>query len=134
MVASHTPVWPTMSGFAKFATMKSKRSDAIASTSASVTPAALISGCEVVGGDLGTRDEEPFLSRVGRLDATIEEVRDVGVLLGLGDVELAPARLRERLCERAGSLGRERHLDRQPFLVGGHRHDEQAGRRRAAAG
>ena len=44
MVASQTPVWPTMSGFAKFATMKSYAADPIASTSASVTPAALISG------------------------------------------------------------------------------------------
>ena len=44
IVASHTPVWPTMSGFAKLATMKSYAPDPIASTRASVTPAALIAG------------------------------------------------------------------------------------------
>ncbi len=44
MVAAQTPVWPTMSGFAKFATIRSYASDSIASTSASATPTALISG------------------------------------------------------------------------------------------
>ena len=43
-VASQTPVWPTMSGFAKLATMKSYMSLAMAVVNASVTPAALISG------------------------------------------------------------------------------------------
>ena len=52
----------------------------------------------------------------------------MGVLLGLGDVELAPARLREGLGERAGLLGRERDLDRQAGLVLGHRDDEEPGR------
>ena len=52
----------------------------------------------------------------------------MGVLLGLGDVELAPAGLRERLGERAGLLGREGDRDRQARLVLGHRHDEQVAR------
>src|SRR4029077_14393065 len=56
---------------------------------------------EVVGRDLRTRDEQALLARVRRLDAAVEEVRHVGVLLGLRDMELAPARLREYLRERA---------------------------------
>ena len=41
-----------------------------------------------------------------RLDAAVEEVRDVGVLLGLGDVELAPAGLASAWArERAVSGG-----------------------------
>src|SRR6185369_10756636 len=43
-VAAQTPVWPTMSGFAKFATIRSYASLASASTMTSATPAALISG------------------------------------------------------------------------------------------
>ena len=55
------------------------------------------------------------------------------VFLGLGHVELRPARFRERLRERPGGLGRERHLDRQAILEGRHRHDERDRRHRAAA-
>ena len=89
---------------------------------------------EIVGGDLGARDEEAVLARPGRLHATVEEVRHVGVLLGLGDVELAPAGLREGLGQRARLFGREGDLDRQACLVLGHRHDEQVGRRLAPGG
>ena len=79
----------------------------MASTSASVTPSALISGCEVVGRDLRARDEEAILARPGRLDAAVEEVRHVGVLLGLGDVELAPAGLAKAWAsDRAVSGGK----------------------------
>ena len=44
------------------------------------------------------------------LHAAVEEVRDVGVLLGLGDVELAPAELREDL----GQAGDESAAGRRP--------------------
>ena len=76
----------------------------------------------------------PFLPGIGRLDATVEEVRHVGVFLGLGDVELAPAGLGEGLRQRASLLGREGDRDREPGFEFGHRHDEQVRRRRAAIG
>ena len=92
-----------------------------------------ISGCEVVGRDLRARDQLAILARPGRLDAAVEEVRDVRVLLGLGDVELAPAGLAHRLGQRARGLGREGDEDGQPLLVLGHRHDEEVvGRGRPA--
>ena len=53
------------------------------------------------------------------------------VLLGLGDVELAPADVRDGLRERVGDLGRERDADRQSGLVLGHRDDQHAARERA---
>ena len=99
----------------------------MASTSASVTPAALMCGCEVVGRDLGARHEQALLARPGRLDAAVEEVGDVGVLLGLGDVELAPAEARDDLREARHDDRREGDLDRQARLVLGQRHD-RAGR------
>ena len=52
----------------------------------------------------------------------------MGVFLGLGHVELAPARLREGLGERARLLGREGDSDREATLVFGHRHHQQVGR------
>ena len=79
-----------------------------------MTPAALISGCEVVGRDLRARDQDALLARKGCLAAAVEEVRDVGVFLGLGDVELAPAGRGDGLGQRsAADLRRERDLDRQ---------------------
>ena len=107
-VASQTPVWPTMSGLAKLATSRSKLPDSIPATSASVTPAALISGCRsyVATFGLGTRIRSSPVER--RLAAAVQEVRDVGVLLRLGDVELAPARLCHRAGEAGHDLGRER--------------------------
>ncbi len=89
---------------------------------------------EVVGRDPRARDEPPLLAGIGSLDAAVEEVRHVGVLLGLGDVELAPARLRERLGQRPGLLGREGDLDRQAGLVLGHRDDQQVSRGGPAVG
>ena len=58
----------------------------------------------------------------------------MGVLLGLGDVELRPAGLGERLRQRPRLLGAEGDLDRQARLVLGHRHDEDVARRRLAVG
>ena len=46
IAASCTPVWPTISGFAKLMMMTSYLSDLIASTSFSPTSGALISGCK----------------------------------------------------------------------------------------
>ena len=50
------------------------------------------------------RDEDPRLPRPLVLDAAVEEVRDVGVLLRLGDVQLPGAGGREHLGERVGDL------------------------------
>ncbi len=58
----------------------------------------------------------------------------MGVLLGLGHVELAPTGLREGLGQRACFLRRERDVDRQARLVLGHRHHEQVGRSGSAVG
>ena len=53
----------------------------------------------------------------------------MGVLLGLGDVQLAPAGRLERAGETGHDLRREGHEDRQVRLVLRHRHDEEVIRR-----
>ena len=87
-------------------------------------------GLEVVGRDARTGDELALLARIGRLDAAVEEVGHVGILLGLGDVELVPAGLGEGLRQRSRRLGWEGDEGRQPGFVLGHRHHQQIGRRR----
>ncbi len=66
------------------------------------------------------------------LDAAIEEVRHMCVLLRFGDMRLAPPDLAHRLGQGVCGPGREGDLDRQTLLVGGHRHDQQIGRGRSA--
>ena len=51
-------------------------------------------GGQVVGGDLLRGDERAVFAGEGLLDATVEEVGDVGVLLGFGDAEVAEVCLR----------------------------------------
>ena len=51
-------------------------------------------GGEVVGGDLLRGDEGAVFAGEWLLDAAVEEVGDVGVLLGLGDAEVAEVGLR----------------------------------------
>ena len=51
-------------------------------------------GGEVVGGDLLRGDEGAVFAGEGFLDAAVEEVGDVGVLLGLGYAEVAEVGLR----------------------------------------
>ena len=82
----------------------------------------------VVGRDVARRGHElALLALVGLLLAAVEEVRHVGVLLGLGDVQLAHAALGERRRERhLGPRGRERDREREVLLVLGHRHDAVA--------
>ena len=134
IVASQTPVWPTMSGFAKFATIRSYvvRLDRLDERVGHADGAHRRG--EVVGRDLRARDEPAVLARMDRLDAAVEEVRDVRVLLGLRDVALPPARVGDRVGERADDLGRERDLGRQAGLVLGHRDDQEPRGRRAAGG
>ena len=50
-------------------------------------------GLEVVGRHPGRRNQQPVFAREGRLAAAVQKIGHVGVLLGLGGVELAPARL-----------------------------------------
>ncbi len=56
-------------------------------------------GGEVVGGDLLRGDEGAVLAGKGLLDAAVEEVGDVGVLLGLGDAEVAKVGLGHEVGE-----------------------------------
>jgi hypothetical protein len=62
---------------------------------------------EVVCGDLRAWNEAAVLVRQRSLAAAVEEVRDVSVLLGLGDVELAPAGVARGMSQRADLLGPE---------------------------
>ena len=80
-------------------------------------------GLQIVGSNLGGSDEHALLALLGLLDAAVEEECHVGVLLGLGGVQLLQAIggddvgqdvLRERLGE--GDL----HIKRR--IVLGHRH------------
>ena len=48
-------------------------------------------GLQIVGSNLGGSDEHALLALLGLLDATVEEERHVGVLLGLGSVQLLQA-------------------------------------------
>ncbi len=75
---------------------------------------------------MGTSRGEGASSRrspvLGGLDAAVEEVGHVRVLLGLGDVQLACAGGRDRRRERGrGALGDERHRVGPTFLVLGQR-------------
>ena len=76
---------------------------------------------QVVGGDLGAGHELALLARPGLLDAAVEEVGDVGVLLGLGDVELLPAQAGDDLGQAGHDQRREGHLDGQAAFVLGQR-------------
>ena len=69
---------------------------------------------EVVGRDLAVRrHEDAVLAGERLLDAAVEEVGDVGVLLRLGHVELALAEARQVRRQRVDDERRERDRDRQ---------------------
>ena len=55
---------------------------------------------QVIGRHLRARDEQPVLAREGRLAAAVEEVRDVGVLLRLGHVQLAMVQAEMQQCKQ----------------------------------
>ena len=78
---------------------------------------------QIVGSDLGGSDEHALLALLGLLDAAVEEERHVGVLLGLGGVQLLQAIGGDNvgqdvLGERLG----EGDLDIKRRIVLGHRH------------
>ena len=60
---------------------------------------------EVVRGHPRARDEDAVLALERRLAAAVEEVGDVGVLLGLRDVELAPARVGDAPARQGTTSG-----------------------------
>ena len=75
-----------------------------------------------------TRDEDPGLARPLVLAPAVEEVGDVGVLLRLGDMQLARAVLGEHLGHRLRDvLLLERHRARETLLVSRHRREIEAG-------
>ena len=91
-------------------------------------------GSEVVGRDVpARRNEDALLARERLLDAAVEEVRDVGVLLRLGNVQLTPAEPGQVRGQRVDGDGREADADRE--LVGGlvlrQRRNRQRGHRLA---
>ena len=54
---------------------------------------------EVIGRDLGGRDQRAVLARIFLFHAAVEEERDVRVLLGLGDAQLSHAQVGDILAE-----------------------------------
>ena len=66
-------------------------------------------GLQVIGRDLGRGDEHAFLARHLALLAAVEEERHVGVLLGLGDAELAQPCVGDERAEAVRHLLRGEH-------------------------
>ena len=107
-----------MSALAKLTTSRSKAVSSTALTTASAIPAADISGREVVGRDLLRRDQDAVFAGKWRLDAAVEEVSDVGILLRLGDAEIAEAGLREQVGEQVLHRFRQNdHGQREQLVV-----------------
>ena len=139
VAAGMSPVWPTMSGFAKLmipkrngAALRGRRAPARRRTAAAAGSRAHLR-LVVVGGDVARRGHEAaLLARVRVLLPAVEEVGDVRVLLGLGDVQLALAALRQHRGERdlgPGLLERDRVVP--VLLVARHRREVDAAGSRA---
>ncbi len=133
-VAAKSPVCPTMSAFAKLATMSASFPALDRPTTASATPARAHLRHEVVRRDAAATGPAARSSPSnGRFAPAVEEVGDVRVLLGLGDAELASARARltssARVC-RTSSRGKAIRAGRSPFVL---RHTWRAPRRAARA-
>ena len=79
-------------------------------------------GLEVVGRHLGTVDQDAVLVLEGFFSAAIEEECDVGIFLGLGDVQLLLAKRRQVLSEgvRHVLLVKEDVQSRECGVVGRH--------------
>ena len=78
-------------------------------------------GGEIVGGDLLRGDEGAVFAGEGLLDAAVEEVGDVGVLLGLGDAEVAEVRLRHEVGQEVvHAFGRDDDREGEILVVLGH--------------
>ena len=70
-------------------------------------------GLQVVGGDLRRRHQDAVLAGVDRLDAAVEEVRDVRVFLGFGDAQLASGRVRASIRRSRCAIDCGANADRQ---------------------
>ena len=121
--AGITPVWPTMSAFAKLMIPKRGASSAHAVDERRGGLGRAHLRLVVVGRHVArARHELAPLAVLRGLLAAAEEVRHVRVLLGLGDVQLATAGARDHLRERhARALRRERDRVRPALLVLGQR-------------
>ncbi len=116
MVGGILPECPTMSALAKFTTITSKVFSSIALMTASATPCADISGLRSYVATLGDWIMHAILARKRLFDATVEEVRDVSILLGLGHAQVSHVEIGHDVCQDiAQRLGR-RH-DRQSEVL-----------------
>ncbi len=94
------PEWPTISALAKLTMMTSKAvvADGFDDGVGDAWGGHL--GGEIVGGNLLGGYEGAVFAGEWLLDASVEEVGDVGVFLGLGYAEVAEVRLRQEVCEK----------------------------------
>ena len=104
-----------MSALAKLTTITSKVSFSIAFTTASAMPGAHLR-LQVVGGDLGRLHQFTLFAGKRLLDAAVEEIGDVGILLRFGDAEIAHVEVRHYVGEDVGQRLR-RQDDRQGELL-----------------
>ena len=116
-------MWPTMSGLAKLIIdhVEAAQGDLIRRALGDLSRAHR--GLQVVGCDLGRRDQHALLEGERLLHAAIEEVGYVRVLLGLGDAKLVQSGFGHNLPERVVKLGgREQDAQEvaEPVRVFGH--------------
>jgi hypothetical protein len=88
IAASRTPVWPTMSQFAKLTTIRSNSPALIASSTTSRDPVGAHLRLLVVRADFAGRRHHRRVSRIRFLHAAVEEVGHVRILFALGDAQL----------------------------------------------
>ena len=81
---------------------------------------------QVVSSHLGRRHQHAVFAREGLLGAPVEEECDVGVLLGLGYVELAQLAVAQHARQRHSHLHRlVRDVHGQVFCIAGQRDEEE---------
>ena len=103
-VGSILPECPTISAFAKFITITSKSFLPMASSTTFGDALRAHLRLQIVSRDLRRRHHLALFAGERLLDAAVEEVSHVRVLLGLGDAQVLPVQLREdvgRGCCRA---------------------------------
>ena len=100
IAAGRLPVWPTMSGLAKFSTIRSYFPEPIACDRLVRQLGRGHFRLQVVGRDLGDGTMMRSSPRIGRLLAAVQEIGDVRIFLGLRHAELR-ARRRRRPPRRA---------------------------------
>ncbi len=112
-----------MSALAKLTMMTSKAVSLTALMTASAMPGSGHLRSEIIRCHLLRRNENAVLAGKWLLDASVEEVGDVGVLLGLGDAKVAQVGIghdvREEIVHR---LRRNNHRDGEVLVVLRHAH------------